>query len=219
MNACGRFFGNAQDRLADCGVETGLFLQVPLHHTVKRFFFFIGRVIENGRVLFGLRSQHAEQGRVAAVVENEVGVAAIGPFEDLVGVIPVLDQVLALEGEDRRALGGDGCGSVVLRREDVARRPANICAQGLKRFDQHRGLDGHVQRAGDPCAFQHLRWPVLGARRHETRHFGLGDIDLFPAVIGEADVLDDVVGHGGAPVGVSDEPGFYRQKSKGAITI
>ena len=45
--------------------------------------------------------------------------------------------------------GGRG---MVLRRVDVARRPAYFGAQVLERFDQHRGLDRHVQRTGDARA-------------------------------------------------------------------
>ncbi len=34
----------------------------------------------------------------------------------------------------------------------------------------------------------------LGADGHQARHLGLGDVDLLAAPVGEADVLDDVVG-------------------------
>src|SRR2546422_4432546 len=48
-------------------------------------------------------------------------------------------------------------GSVVLGREDVARGPAHLGAQGLQRLDQHRGLDRHVKRAGDARALERLK--------------------------------------------------------------
>ena len=64
-----------------------------------------------------------------------------------------------LHGEHRRAGGGDGRGGVVLGREDVARGPADLGAERLQRLDQHGGLDGHVQRAGDARALERLaRW-------------------------------------------------------------
>jgi hypothetical protein len=44
----------------------------------------------------------------------------------------------------------DRRGGVILGREDVARRPADVGAELDQRLDQHRGLHGHVQRAGDP---------------------------------------------------------------------
>ena len=122
------------------------------------------------------------------------GRAAVGPLEDAVGVVPVVVQRLALDGEHRRAGGGDRRGGVVLRRVDVARRPAHVGAERLERLDQHRGLDGHVQRAGDARALQRLLRRVLLADRHQAGHLGLGDGDLLAAPVGEADVLDDIVG-------------------------
>ena len=54
----------------------------------------------------------------------------------------------------------DRRGRVVLGREDVARRPADLRSERHERLDQHRGLDRHVQRAGDPRAGS-----AAGARR------------------------------------------------------
>jgi hypothetical protein len=45
----------------------------------------------------------------------------------------------------------------------------------LQGLDQHRRLDGHVQRPGDARALERLLLAVLGAQRHEPRHLGLGD--------------------------------------------
>jgi hypothetical protein len=53
----------------------------------------------------------------------------------------------------------DGGGGVVLRREDVARGPAHVGAELLQRLDEHRGLDRHVQRAGDAHAGERLAGP------------------------------------------------------------
>ena len=142
--------------------------------------------------------QHVH-GRVAAVVEDHVGAAL--EAEDAVGVGPVVLQRLALDREDGDAAGGDGGGGVVLGGEDVARRPADVGAELGQRLDQHRGLDGHVQRAGDAGAAQRLGLAELGAQRHQAGHLGLGDLDLLAAEIGERQVLDDVivvmVAHGG----------------------
>jgi hypothetical protein len=57
-----------------------------------------------------------------------------------------------------------------------------------QRLDQHRRLDRHVERAGDPGALQRLRGAELLAQRHQARHLGLGDLDLLAAEIGEAEV-------------------------------
>uniref|UniRef100_A0A0N4ZL50 NAD-specific glutamate dehydrogenase n=1 Tax=Parastrongyloides trichosuri TaxID=131310 RepID=A0A0N4ZL50_PARTI len=195
VNARGRLFRHAADGVADGRVEARLFLQIALHDREEGFLFLVLRVVEDGGVLLGLRPQHAQQGGVAPVVEDQVRVAAIGPFKDLVGVFPILDQILALEGEDRRARRGDGGGGVVLGREDVARGPAHFGAQGFQRLDQHRRLDGHVQGAGDAGALQRLGRAVFVAQRHQARHLGFGDGDFLVAEVGQGDVADDVVGH------------------------
>ena len=77
---------------------------------------------------------------------------------------------------------------------DVARCPAHVGAERRERLDQHRGLNRHVQRAGNARAAQRLLRPVLLARRHQAGHFGFGDRELLAAPFGEADVLDDIVG-------------------------
>ena len=66
----------------------------------------------------------------------------------------------------------------------------------FERLDQHRGLDRHVQRAGDARALQRLLRAVFLARRHQAGHFGFGERDFLAAEFGEADVLDDVIGGG-----------------------
>src|SRR5690606_2572304 len=110
--------------------------------------------------------------------------------------VPVLLQGLALPGEDRGAGGGDRGGGVVLGGEDVARGPAHVGADVLEGLDQHRGLDGHVQRAGHAHALERLRGGVLAADRHQARHLVLGDVDLLAAPVGQGDV-GDLVRRGG----------------------
>ena len=100
-------------------------------------------------------------------------------------VVPILGQRLALDGKHRRAAGGDGRGRMILGRVNIARRPAHLRAQGVQGFDQHRGLNGHVQRAGDARAAQRQLRRELMANRHEARHFGLGDLDFLAAPIRE----------------------------------
>ena len=127
--------GLRRDPLLDGGEEDALLLAAGL--------------VEDVDVLLGAGAEVEQQGRVAAVVEDHVREAAVGPLEDLVGVLPVLGEGLALVGEDGDAGGGDGGGGVVLGREDVARRPADLGAERLERLDQDGRLDGHVERAGD----------------------------------------------------------------------
>ncbi|MNN18767.1 hypothetical protein D3C81_1319860 [compost metagenome] len=197
MDARGRLFRHAADGVADGRVEAGLLGDVALHDGEEGFFFLVLRVRQDRDVLLGFRAEHAQQGGVAAVVEDQVRIAAVGPFEDLVGIVPVFHQGLALGGEDRRAVGGDGGGGVVLGREDVARGPAHFGAQGFQRLDQNCGLDGHVQAAGDAGALQRLGGAELVAQRHQARHFSFGDGDFLVAEIGQGNVANDVVGHEG----------------------
>ena len=147
--------------------------------------------------LLGAQAVMHQHGGVAAVIEDHVGRAAAVPVEQLCGVVPVFGEALALHGEHRNAGRGDRGRGVVLRRIDVAGDPADVGAERCQRLDQHRGLDRHVQRAGDARALQRLLRAVFLARRHQARHFGLGQRDFLAAEFGERNVLDDVVGEGG----------------------
>jgi len=135
-----------------------------------------------------------EQRGITTVVQNHVGAFALSTlgskFKNAVGVIPVVDQGLTLVGKHRCAIGHQGGCGMVLGGENVARRPAHLGAQGLQCFNQHRRLDGHVQRTGDACAFQGLGLGELLANRHEAGHFGFGDFDFFATPVGQAHVGD-----------------------------
>ena len=115
------------------------------------------------------------------------------PVEDAHDIIPIILERLALDREHRDVARGDRRGGMVLGREDVARRPAHFGAKLGQRLDQHRGLDRHVQRTGDPRALERLRRAELRAQRHQARHLGLGDLDFLAAEIGQTEVLHDIV--------------------------
>ena len=102
-------------------------------------------------------------------------------------------QTAADELESLMFPGDDCSGGVVLGAEDVARHPAHVRAERLERLDEHAGLDGHVDAAEDLRALQRLLRAVLLAQRHQRRHFRLGDLQLAPAPLSEADVGDLVV--------------------------
>ena len=134
-----------------------------------------------------------EQRRVAAVVDEHVGAAAVGPGQHLLGAPPVLLERLALPGKDGRRVARNRRRGVILRREDVAAAPAHVGAERGERLDQHGRLDGHVQRAGDARALERLLRAKLSAARHQAGHLSLGQIDLEAAKVGLGDVLDLVL--------------------------
>ena len=146
---------------------------------------------------------HRER-RVATVVEDHVR-SAVGPAQRLLGAPPVLLERLALPREHRdatrvvgRAVGADRDrrGRVVLRGEDVARRPPHLGAEVGERLDEHRGLDRHVQRPGDARAGERLRRRVLLAQRHEAGHLVLGEVDLLATERVQREIGDLEVGAG-----------------------
>ena len=149
---------------------------------------------DDAGILLRLRAEDAQSnGRVATVVEDHVGVLAVRPLEDAVGVVPIFREALAFHSEHRRAFGGDRGGGVVLGGEDVARGPTHFGAERLQRLDQHRGLDGHVQRAGNAGALQRLLRAVLLAHGHQARHFGFGNFDFLAAPSGQGNIFYDVI--------------------------
>ena len=166
-----------------------------------------GRHLAGGLPLAALVDQHRG---VAAVVEDHVRAVAVRPGEDLLGAVPVLLERLALPGEHGNAgrlLGGaladdDRRGGLVLGRVDVAGGPADLGAEGGEGLDEHGGLHGHVQRAGDLGALEGLALAELLAQGHQAGHLVLGEADLVTAGLGEAQVGNLVVkGHGRTPVG------------------
>ena len=68
--------------------------------------------------------------------------------------------------------------------------------------------------------FSGLRLAELGAQRHQARHLGLGDGDFLAAPLGEADVLDLVIGEGGRHSGLLEAvekfAAFYQPRPPGA---
>ncbi len=195
VHAGGGLFRNAFDVLGDLGEPAlRLFLQKLLDQREEHLLFLrLGLVEERGVAVLGAQAEMHEHRGVAAVVEDHVRGAAAVPLEQLGGVVPVVLQALALDREHRHAGGRDRGGGVVLRRIDVARHPAHVGAERGQRLDQHRGLDRHVQRAGDARALERLLGAVLLAGGHQAGHFGLGERDFLAAEFGEPDVLDGIL--------------------------
>jgi hypothetical protein len=83
---------------------------------------------------------------------------------------------------------GDGGGSVVLGRENVARSPGDLGTESGQGLDEDGSLDGHVERTGDAGALEDLLGTVLLAKSHKTGHLVLGELDLLATEGGEANV-------------------------------
>src|SRR5690606_16721986 len=133
-------------------------------------------------------------GEITTVVEEHVRTLAALEGEDLTLEAPlVLFFRLALPREDGHARFGDGGGGVVLGREDVAGRPGDFGAEGGEGLDEDRRLNRHVEATSDAGTLEGLRRTILLADFHETRHFGLGNLDLPAPIRGLADVGDSVV--------------------------
>ena len=118
------------------------------------------------RVLLELLALVDEEGRVAAVVDDLVHPRAVRPRQRLVRAPPVLLERLALPREDGAAevaRAHDGRRGVVLRREDVARAPADVAAELLERLDEHGRLDRHVSGDGGPNSVRDAIRPGISA--------------------------------------------------------
>ena len=198
VHARGGFFGHANNLGALAAVPSAVFGQLGFDGSVQASLFFRAWVFQQRRICFcALAQVHQERG-VAAVVQNHVGAfafSALGAeFKNAVGVIPVLSQVLAFHRKHGRASGGNGGRCVVLCRVNVARSPAHLRAQSLQGFNQHGGLNGHVQRTGHACTLQRLCGGKFIANGNQTGHFCLGNFDLFASPVGQADVGNCAIG-------------------------
>ena len=102
---------------------------------------------------------------------------------------------LTFPGENTDACGSDRSSGMVLGGEDVARAPFYFGTEGYQRFNEHGGLDGHVQAAGDAGSLEGLRSAIFGTERHQAGHFRLSETDLLAAPFCEADIFH-LVGQG-----------------------
>src|SRR5262245_29774851 len=156
----------------------------------------------NLRRLLELDALVHQQCRITAIVDEQRRAFAVRPHQRFTRAPPVLRQRLTLPRKDRRAArilrrasvfrtadDNRGC-SVILRREDVARDPANVRAELDERLDQHRGLNRHVQAAHDARTGQRPLALVPIAQGHESGHLLLGEPDFLAAELGELKVLD-----------------------------
>ena len=109
------------------------------------------------------------------------------------GVIPVLLQGFTFDGKHGDAPSSNRRSSVILGGEDVAGGPAHFGSELHQGLDQNRGLNRHVQGAGDAGALERLLAAVFLAQRHQTGHLGLGNVELLAAEIGLIDIGNDAI--------------------------
>ncbi len=133
------------------------------------------------------------KGEVTAIVQNHVGTPVVGTKNGLFNAPPGFFLSFAFPRENWNARGSNGGRGLILRREDVARRPADFCAQRGEGLDQHGGLNGHVQAASDARALEGLLILVLSANGHQAGHLDFGQCDFLAAPLGQLDVLDFII--------------------------
>ena len=188
MHARGRFLSHALYRGETGRIPPGILGKFRLDRREQAFLFLAAGFCYHREVALGLGTQVQEQRRIAAIVQDHVRQRARGPFEDAMRVVPIFGERFALDRKHRRAAHGDCGRCVILCRVDVARSPAHIGTERFERLDQHRGLDGHVERPGNTGAAQRLDGRIFLADRHEAGHFGLGNGDFLAAPVGEGKV-------------------------------
>ena len=176
VDTSGGLLCDTLDRLCNSVPTAGILLQAGAKHVLEgnkliRIRLFCRRHQASILEFHALNDSH---GGVAAVVQNHVGIF-IAPVEDAVEAPPVLFQCLALPSENRNTLRilrsavspNDDCRSgLILSGEDVARGPADLCAQRRQGLDEHCGLNRHVNGAGNTGTGQWLLLCVLFAQRH-----------------------------------------------------
>ena len=108
------------------------------------------------------------------------------------GVVPVLLEGLAFDGKHRDALGGNGRSGVILGGKDVAGGPAHFgpSLPGSRSEPQSESSCAGSPRYG---LLEGLLDAVLLTQRHQTGHFGLGNVEFLAAEIGLIDVGDDAI--------------------------
>ena len=130
MHAGSRLFGDAAPFLHDLVENEGISAVDLLEEILDDFLLVASAWRVHPIVSFFELIAFVEQERhVAAVIDDELRAFAFAIQDRLPCAIPVFLERLALPGEDRHAGFRDGRGGVILRREDVATRPAHRGAE------------------------------------------------------------------------------------------
>ena len=146
-------------------------------------------------------------GEVTSVIEDHVEGLAVREEDGLLETPHVLLVSLPLPGIDWDSTGGHGSCSVILHGtvridlkekspslmahlggEDVAGAPCDVGSELDQSLDEDRGLDGHVETAGNPGALQRFLWSVHSPEVHQSRHLILGHCELLATPVSQGDV-------------------------------
>ena len=138
-----------------------------------------------------------QQRDVAAVVDDQLRAFAAGMVSGRERAIPVFLQGLAFPGEDRHAGLRDRGGGLVLGARKCCNWPSALTRPSSTSVSIRTAVSMVM------CSEPVTRTPLSGllrrvflADRHQPGHFLLGDLDLFAAPFGQADVFDFVIGVG-----------------------
>ena len=99
----------------------------------------------------------------------------------------------AFPSKHRQIFVGNRGRGVVLGRKDVTGAPANFGTKIHQGFDQHRGLDGHVNTARNARALEGSFAGKLCTQGHQSGHFCLGNGDFFMAPLCELNIGNFIV--------------------------
>src|SRR5258708_35409203 len=120
MHAGRCFLRDAADRVGVPAIPARMLAEPLLDGGEENFLFLVGGLADRPDVaLLGSQAEVDQQRSVAAIVENHVRSTAVRPLEDAMGVVPVVRETLALDGEYRDAARRDGCGRKILGRIDI----------------------------------------------------------------------------------------------------
>lgn len=169
---------------------------------------FLGKTVTAFQHFWVLVVDHL--GQVTTVIQDQVELTGVLEGEQLLFDTPfVLFFGFTLPGKDWDTGGGDGGGGVVLGGVDVTGGPGDFSTKSDQGFDQHSGLDSHVQTTCDLGTGQRLRRTVLLSDVHQTWHLVFRELNVFSTEGSKGNVGNFVVsGHFGCVKGTPPAANF-----------
>jgi hypothetical protein len=106
------------------------------------------------------------QGGISPVVDNQMGNAAVGPYQSLFAAPPIIGKSLAFQAKTPRSGLGNGSGGMGLGGK-ILQDDHDIGPKFVKGLDQHGCLNGHMQTAGNPQPRQWFLLTVFLSHSHQ----------------------------------------------------